>query len=375
MKKCLLVCGSFYPAFKSGGPVRSVTNLVKLLKDDIVFYVFTADRDMGSNVPFDNINVNSWNNKFANSNVFYKSPCYSLFRNFKKIFINNDFDIIYLNSFFDFNFSIVFSVLISFRMFNEKEILLAPRGELTQGAMSLKPLKKKLFLTLFKVFRLHKNITFHFTSKEELEESIFFLGDVKYNLAPNMHGDLPVYKIKEKQVDSLNIIFLSRISPKKNLLTIIESLKNIKFGNVNFTIAGVVDDHVYWDKCCSLLRLLPSNIKVNILGPIDRHQVTIELSKSHLFFLPTLNENYGHAIVEAMMYSNIVMLSDKTPWSEVSSFGGFIGGVNDIDYYTKCITYLLTINKDEFNDKTNKIFEFSDSILKYNEKVIKEMFN
>ncbi len=375
MKKCLLVCGYFFPAFKSGGPVRSATNLVKLLKDDVVFDVYTSDRDMGDDSSFPNVNLNSWDNKYLTSNVFYKSPGYSLISNFKKTFKTDNYDVIYLNSFFDLHFSIVFSIFASLGMFNQNKIMLAPRGELTHGAMSLKHFKKCFFLSVFKAFGIHKRITFHFTSEQEVRESLSYLGNVKYKLVPNMHSEFPEHKLKDKAKGSLNIIFLSRISPKKNLTTIIKSLMNINAGCINFTIAGEVDDALYWGECISLLEKCPPNININVLGSIGREQVGKELGQAHLFFLPTLNENYGHAIVEAMMYSNIVMLSDQTPWSQVKNHGGYVGNVNDVEFYTQSIVKLLRINQDEFNRKTKGIYEYSLSILKRNETLIKKMFD
>lgn len=375
MKKCLIVCSSFYPAFKSGGPARSLSNLVNTLSDKVQFDIFTSDRDMGESAPFQGLNINEWKNTYANSSVFYSSPKFSILRNIKLIFRNKDYDVIYLNSFFDSRYTILFLLIASLGVFDIRKVLLAPRGEITIGAMSLKPFKKKVYLFLFKLLSLHKKITFHFTSKEEATEALHFLGKVKYKLAPNMHGELPKYKEKDKEVNLLNVIFLSRISPKKNLITIIETLCNIKVGTVNFTIAGVIDDRLYWDKCRSLLKKLPSNINVNILGPIDREQVIVELNQSHVFFLPTLNENYGHAIVEAMMHSNVVMLSDQTPWSKVSNFGGYIGEVYDLKFYAQSIADLLTANKVEYNKATKTTYEFSSSILKDNLKLIKELFN
>ena len=375
MKKCLIVCSSFYPAYKSGGPARSLSNLVQTLSDKVQFDIFTSDRDMGESSPFKGVKVNEWGNKYSNSSVFYSSPKFSILRNIKSIFRNNDYDVIYLNSFFDRKYTILFLLLGSLGIIDKNKILLAPRGELTIGAMSLKPYKKKVYLFLFKLLFSYKEITFHFTSKEEVTEALYFLGDVKYKLAPNMHGEFPEYKEKEKEVDSINVIFLSRISPKKNLITIIETLSSIRAGNINFTIAGVVDDRLYWDKCRSLLKSLPSNIKVRILGAIDRDQVTEELSKSHVFFLPTLNENYGHAIVEAMMHSNIVILSDQTPWSNVSNSGGYIGDVNDKMFYAQSIVDVLSTNKVEYNKATKATYEFSSLILKDNLKSIKKLFN
>lgn len=375
MNNCLIVCASFYPAFKSGGPVRSITNLIELLDSKYHFDVFTADRDLGEPKSFNAIKINSWSNKFRISNVFYSSPSYSLLFRYKEILRKNNYDLIYFNSFFDFNFTIKFMLMLFLGFFKEQSIVLAPRGELTFGAMKLKPFKKHLYLKFFKFLGLQKKITFHFTSKSEAEEGLHFLGDVKYKLAPNMHDKIPSYKEKNKIENSLKIVFLSRISPKKNLKTIIQSLMKIDVGNVYLTIAGVIDDQNYWNECSSLITKLPKNINVKFLGAIGHEQVKKVFDDSHLFYLPTLNENYGHAIVEAMVNSNLVMLSDQTPWSGVIEHGGFIGGVNDISYYTTSIKKLIRMNQKEFNSQTRKTYDFCFSILNENQSEVQIMFN
>jgi glycosyltransferase involved in cell wall biosynthesis len=374
MKKCLIVCGSFYPAFKSGGPVRSLTNLVSLLGHDMSFDVVTSDKDLGDDSSMDGIKVNSWDNTFGCSKIFYISSIFFLFKNYKKIFNNKCYDVVYLNSFFDFRFTISFLIFITFGLIKTKKILLAPRGEITFGAMSLSPIKKRIYLRFFKLLKIHKNIEFHFTSYEEMAEALVFLGDVKFKLAPNMHAPMPHFREKIKNLNEINILFLSRISPKKNLLVVLESLKQLKFGTINLTIAGVVDDIKYWDKCLEIIDVLPKNINVKYLGAIDREKVPVELSKSHLFFLPTLNENYGHAIVEAMMHSNIVMLSDQTPWSEVAEYGGFIGRVNDTVYYSESIIKLLVMEESLFNFKTKEIYDFCHKRLNDNISKINQIF-
>ena len=41
---------------------------------------------------------------------------------------------------------------------------------------------------------------------------------------------------------------------------------------------------------------------------------------AHLFILPTLGENYGHAIIEALSVGRPVLISDQTPWKNLSNF-------------------------------------------------------
>lgn len=372
MKKVLLVFPHFYPGYKAGGPIRSATNLVKLLVDSFTFKVYTSDRDLGDPEPYVNVNVNSWSNSFFGVPVFYSS---SSLKNLKYSLEHELLDVLYLNSFFNFNFSIKFLLAYLLGWIKCSRIVLAPRGELTKGAMSLKSWKKKIYLIFFKSLGFHKKITFHFTSEDELKESLMFLGDVKYIVAPNMHGVYPPYQIKNKDVGSLKIIFLSRISPKKNLLLAIRTLQHISNGQVEFTIAGAIDDQDYWEKCQHEISSLPNNVVVKFLGPVKHELVKELLNDNHVFILPTLNENYGHAIVEAMVHSNLVLLSDQTPWNQVGVHGSYIVTGNDITQYAKLIDEMICFDSYQFNAKTRSTYYFADAVLEKNKHLIKDVFD
>ena len=41
----------------------------------------------------------------------------------------------------------------------------------------------------------------------------------------------------------------------------------------------------------------------------------------NLMFLPTLVENFGHAIVESLYFETSVLISDLTPWKNLEAFG------------------------------------------------------
>ena len=104
----------------------------------------------------------------------------------------------------------------------------------------------------------------------------------------------PANKISEKYIvlDKINrplkIIFLSRISPMKNLEFLISVLSKIK-SEVEFNIFGPKEDMNYWEKCKIDLKKLPSNIKVNIENEISHNKVLDVFSKNDLLFSPLIS--------------------------------------------------------------------------------------
>lgn len=366
MKKILILTNYFYPAYKAGGPVRSIKNLVDYVADSYQIDVLSSNSDLGK----DKLKVknNSWI-KNGYGNVFYAT---SVIKVIKAIFSCKKYDKIYFNSFYSVEYSIIPLFICLF--FLKCDVILAPRGELTFGAMKIKASKKNIYLRLFKFFRIHKRITFHFTSIEEKLDAIKLLGNVNYIIAPNMHESIPEFKEKDKVSGKLELIFLSRISEKKNLHHALLSIANISDVEINFKIVGPIDDEKYWLKCLELSKNLPTNIKVVYYGAANREEVKKLLTVSQCYILPTLNENYGHAIVEAMLLGNIVILSGNTPWSDVSNHGGYICDNNSTSQYADAIKDVANMGQGEFNEQRKRTYIYCKDILENNERKILNLF-
>src|SRR5690606_2741866 len=142
-------------------------------------------------------------------------------------------------------------------------------------------------------------------------------------LAPN----LPARKEKDtfqsvrvgKVPGHARFIFLSRINPIKNLLFALELLRELQ-GNVELDVAGPPQG-VYWQQCRELINTMPPNVTVNYRGSVPHEQVPETLAAAHFFLLPTLNENFGHAIFEAFAVGLPVIISDQTPWQALQEKG------------------------------------------------------
>ncbi len=118
----------------------------------------------------------------------------------------------------------------------------------------------------------------------------------------------------------LRLVYLSRVTPKKNLLTAVGILKLVRTP-IRFSVYGPLEDKLYWSKCKKAIEELPPHIDVIIHGPITPEVVSGELSKHDLFFLPTFGENYGHVIMEALAAGLPILISDQTPWRNLAAKG------------------------------------------------------
>ncbi len=373
-KKILVLNGQYLPGYKGGGPIQSCVNMIENLSDKFEFYVICADRDFKSEKPYENIKINDWN-EVGSASVFYMSPDKQTIKGFSEIFSNTEFDIMYLNGFFSPIFTIKPLVLRLLGKLKEKKIILTPRGDFTGGCEN-KKLKKYSYICLCKIIGLYKGLIWHATSElEEIDIKDKFKNANVFTV-PNLAAKyISKEKKLEKNVGELKLVFISRIFPKKNLKFALEVLKNINKGEVSFDIYGPMEDTEYWNECKDIIKEIPPNIKVTYKGEVKHSEIENILSNYHAFFFPTLGENYGHVIVEAIMAECILVLSDTTPWRELESknIGWDISLHQKIEFETK-IKQLIKMNNDEYEKKVSSIAKYaymisdsSNEIKKYSE--------
>jgi glycosyltransferase involved in cell wall biosynthesis len=360
----------FSPAYKAGGPIRSIKNLIDNLGEKYIFDVVTSAYDLDGTEIIKK--KGNWLDEKWGKVVYSNNSILNLLSIYRGC---SSYNTVYINSFFSFRYSILPVFLnVLFGFFSNSRIIIAPRGELTFGAMSLKTRKKKFYLYIFRFLNWNKLIEFQFTSEQEKLESLEFLSDVRCFNVPNMHEEIPSFYIKEKQQGSVRLLFLARIARKKNLHLVFEALANIKDINVELTVVGPIDESDYWDFCRSISKKFTSNISWSYFGVANREQVRNFFKKSHCYILPTKNENYGHSIVEAMVGSNIVILSDQTPWNDVEFNGGFICRMECHSNYVAPIVSVANMTEDEYNIQAKKTYDYVCRELSENLKNIEGMF-
>ncbi len=339
-KPKILIFTSYYlPGYKAGGPIRSVSNIIQNLGEDFDFYVVTKDRDSFEDKPYDSILVDQWNT-IGDYKVFYASAAYLNFKGIKELITTNDYDCIYLNSFLSVKFSL-YPVIANKRLRNRASITLAPRGEFSKGALEQGSIKKKLFIWTSRIFKIHNNVKWHASTTYEEKDIENAMGNSarKIVVAPNIPaiGNGITQDSNAHDYKNFNLVFLSRISRKKNLDFALNVLKEVKF-SVDFDIYGLIDDQPYWSQCLKIIEELPDNIKVHYHGVISHKEVTDKVAQSDLFFLPTKGENYGHAIVESLLSGTPVLLSDQTPWRDLEKAGvGWDISLKDPNLFLKAL--------------------------------------
>ena len=320
----LVFVGCYLPGYKAGGPIRSIANMVARFGDEFDFYIITSDRDLLDSKPYLNVVIDGWNT-VGKAKVFYASSNNMSLRSLSRLIRETPHDVLYLNSFFSPVFAIRPLLARYFGLIPKLRTVVAPRGEFSPGALGLKWLKKRIYIAVTKVFGLCHSVIWQASSEfEELDIRRHFGKDAQVISAPDLPplsyvmNNLPLRR--EKIRGCLKILFLSRISRKKNLLGALEMLNGLK-GQIQFNVYGPIEDRVYWTECQKVINSLPGNIKIKYCGNLTHEQVIDVIDGHDLFFFPTLGENFGHVILEAFCAGCPVLISDQTPWRGLEKIG------------------------------------------------------
>jgi glycosyltransferase involved in cell wall biosynthesis len=201
-------------------------------------------------------------------------------------------------------------------------IVIAPRGEFSPGALGLKRWRKRAAIEVLRHLPVYRHALWHASSALEERNIREQIGDVAVDVALPIAtlGTEAVTQAAPKQPGSVRLICLSRISPKKNMLGALRMLQTVS-AHVEFNIYGPAEDEAYLAQCRAAIEKLPANIRVNLHSPVDHAKVAGLFASHHLFYFPTLGENYGHVICEALAAGCPALLSDQTPWRGLESRG------------------------------------------------------
>ena len=313
----IFVIVRFYlPGYKTGGPLRSISNIVEHFGDQFQFYILTKDRDWTDAAPYPNVTQDAWND-VGRAKVFYAS--HFSFRLLRQLLAEVAPAAVYLNSVFS---PLTIRVLCMRRLgiIPGIPVILAPRGELAESALATKRLKKRCYLWFAKKAGLYNGLTWHANWVQEANEiRRTMTHESNIHLAPNIPKVLdPVARMSEKAMGSLRIVFLSRIGPVKNLLFALQILPSL-VGDVVFDIYGPIDQKSYWAACEKKIVSLRAQVKVNYRGPVRYSDVAATLSRYHFLLLPTTGENFGHVIFEALSVGCPVIISNRTRWRNLQT--------------------------------------------------------
>lgn len=367
--KVLIFTDWYLPGYRAGGPITSCANMVHLLGDEIDFRIVCLDRDYLETEPYPNVLPNNWI-KVGRAEVMYISADLLLQSTMKDIIrYLSDYQV-YINGVFSKYFSV--TPLIKANKLGRK-IIVAPRGMLAEGALSIKPQKKKAFLNLAKFLGLYRRVRFHATNDEEANQ---IKKEISRKAIIQVIPNLPSIPGKagqrlEKIENKLKIISVARIAREKNTAFALECLGKIdsKF-QIEVNFIGSVYDEDYFAECKRIAAALPTNIRVNFSASVPPDSIIAQFAEAHLFFLPTLGENYGHAIIESLLNGLPALISDKTPWKNLQNDGlGADLPLSDSNGFVDYISQIAAMDQSEYERKYGDVSQIASKRVHLSENI------
>jgi glycosyltransferase involved in cell wall biosynthesis len=229
---------------------------------------------------------------------------------------------------------------------------------LKDSAMKFKSTKKAVFLFFLKRFGLLKSVIFHATDEQERIDIKRIFPKNEVSLVSNIPATAIDKIERQKSIGACKLVFTGRIHPIKGLDVLLEALRN-RTEQITLEVIGPAEDKAYEKKCKSIIATFNSNIVVTFKGSLPFHEILKIYKNSHVFILPTMGENFGHAIYEALLSGLPVIISDQTPWRDLrEKIVGFDLPLSEKDGFSKAIEFFINMNNEVYN-------EWSDSARAY----------
>jgi glycosyltransferase involved in cell wall biosynthesis len=316
--KILFVTPSYYPATRFGGPIQSVHLLAKyLVSQNIDIKVITTNA--GQENP-KNFNSKDWTFKDGVKVKYFSFWGYEHFNFsiplfFHLLFSIKKYDIVHITAVWNFP---VWAASFVCTLFN-KPYIISPRGTLYPETIALGSTKfKKIYYRFIAQHSLRNASYIHYTTQDEKQSVEKYLNlKTKGIVIPN-GIDTTFF---DKNIDDQNvksyiskpyILFLGRIHPKKGLDILLEAFSKLiaYHKSIQLVLAGP-DDINYKAELNILAEKYFIKDKIIFTGELKGNSKLIAYKNAKFFVLSSYSENFGMAVVEAMLMNCPVIVSNK----------------------------------------------------------------
>lgn len=303
MLKILHIVPTYIPAYRYGGPIKSVHGLCRGLVElghDV--HVFTTnvngpgDSDVPLGVPVDIDGVKVWYFPSKRLRRLYWSP--QMAKALEEQ--TRSFDLLHLHSIY------LWPTWAAARAARQAGIpyLLSPRGMLVKDLVKRKSrFLKTAWLTLIEQSNLERSAAIHVTSRLEADDALQF----GYRLPaivtiPNGIdvSDLEPQNVKSEisTANSGYLLFLGRLNWKKGLDRLVPALTHLP-EHVRLVLAGN-DEENYQPVLEALADKHGVRDRITFTGLVRGADKVALLQNATVLVLPSYSENFGNVVLEAM---------------------------------------------------------------------------
>jgi glycosyltransferase involved in cell wall biosynthesis len=348
--KLLSVVASYWPAYQFGGPIFSLHNLnKKLVTKGMDVTVYTTNVGLNDRVPtnkeitLDGVKVTYFSyTKFfdflGTTGWTFSLPMTKALRNTVM-----NFDIIYIVAIWNYPIAVAAHFCRKYK----KPYVISPRGMLYPYTLHKKLWKKYPYYYFVAKRDIKKASAIHYTTKDEANKCHPYLG--LHNPALVIPNGLDLSNYSPSQIranfkdrhtylkDKYVILFLGRINGKKGLCILIEAYNMllIERDDIHLLIAGN-DEGGYKNNIKKLININGMEYvdieeqnknspfdkrkyqqtghkepNVTFTGFLNEKEKLEAFASSDIFVLPSYSENFGNAVIEAMICGIPTVISNN----------------------------------------------------------------
>jgi glycosyltransferase involved in cell wall biosynthesis len=201
-----------------------------------------------------------------------------------------------------------------------KPLVVSPRGMLAPAALAFSRRRKQAFWCLLQGPAIRHAACFHATSEQEYEEIRCFGVSSPVAIIPN-GVDLSALSTPSSPVGDRTVLSLGRLHPKKGLDRLLQAWAEVegRYPDWRLKIIGPAE-HGY-DQVLRASAAALGLTRVSVEGPVYGEAKLRAYQAADLFVLPTLNENFGQTVAEALMSEVPVIVTKGAPWSGLETQG------------------------------------------------------
>jgi len=239
---------------------------------------------------------------------------------------------------------------------NAVPYIVSPHGMLDVWSMSQRAIKKRLYYILRGAKFLRSASRVHVTAQGELSQSRRWFEPATPRIIPCLI-DLRPYRAGVASLERANphgldpsrpiVLFLGRLHPKKGAEIFIDAAAQLlrEHSSPQFVLAGS-GDPAYVEQLKARAQALSAQIR--FIGHIDGEQKHVLLAHAAVFVLPTLQENFGIAIVEAIASGTPAVITTGVDiWPELCQAGVAVTANRTGEDFASAIRPFLRYPKDK----------------------------
>ncbi|MGY3693174.1 glycosyltransferase involved in cell wall biosynthesis [Bradyrhizobium sp. USDA 3240] len=357
-KRVLIVYRSFFPSLSHLGPATAIRNLMHNMSDDYEFHLLTLNHDFTSGAAMFKTPVHRERMGAATVEYIPRGPA-----GLRILFdrVREDFDVVDIQCAFDPLVAIPTLILKRLGFLRGKRVFHTPHGIFMDVIMSASALKKRLFCRLADLTGLYRGVV-HLAGSPAEEH------DIRRNhlrrqevlmVSQFVESGAPRPTKKEKPPGQLRMAMVGRVTVQKNVTFALDVVRRLTVAS-SLDIFGEVDDSSYAQQCVEMARAGTGQCDVTFKGNLPKDELFAQLADYDVLLHPTLGENFGHSIVEALTLGLPVLISDKSPWTDVAaSNAGWALPLSEPESFVEKLEALHAMGPEEWSAMSEGALRYS----------------